>query len=81
METPLNWKKSSYSSGRGENCVEVALPWHKSSYSQGDSENCVEVASYSLCTAVRDSKHPGAGHLAFSASEWAAFVAGLKHTP
>lgn len=60
METPLNWKKSSYSSGKGENCVEVA--------------------DLGRDTAVRDSKHPRAGHLAFSASEWAAFVAGLKNT-
>lgn len=61
METPLAWRKSSYSSGRGENCVEVApLP---------------------LGAAMRDSKHPQAGHLAFSVQEWAVFVSSLKDIP
>lgn len=42
------WRKSSYSSGNGSNCVEVAhIPgWRKSSYSGGNSSNCVEVATW-----------------------------------
>jgi Domain of unknown function (DUF397) len=43
-DSPWAWRKSSYSSGRGD-CVEAgsSLPWRKSSYSgQG---NCVEVAT------------------------------------
>ncbi|MER7761807.1 DUF397 domain-containing protein [Streptomyces sp. NPDC097619] len=40
----LRWFKSSYSSGQGDDCVEVALTWRKSSYSSGDGDNCVEVA-------------------------------------
>ncbi|MFD4211217.1 DUF397 domain-containing protein, partial [Micromonospora tulbaghiae] len=27
--TPLAWFKSSYSSGDGDSCVEVAMEWHK----------------------------------------------------
>jgi hypothetical protein len=40
----LAWFKSSYSSGDGDNCIEVALSWFKSSYSGGDGDDCVEVA-------------------------------------
>ncbi|MGW0366383.1 DUF397 domain-containing protein [Streptomyces sp. NPDC002990] len=42
--TDLAWFKSSYSSGEGGECVEVALTWRKSSYSGGEGGNCVEVA-------------------------------------
>ncbi|WP_017624842.1 DUF397 domain-containing protein [Nocardiopsis chromatogenes] len=48
--------------------------WRKSSYS-GDRSNCVEVADLSIGAAVRDSKYPGAGHLAFHSMEWSAFLA------
>ncbi|MEW2624505.1 DUF397 domain-containing protein [Streptomyces sp. NPDC048106] len=40
----MNWFKSSYSSGAGDNCIEVALNWRKSTYSSGSGDNCVEVA-------------------------------------
>ncbi|MFG2113728.1 DUF397 domain-containing protein [Streptomyces sp. NPDC048718] len=40
----LAWFKSSYSSGDGDDCVEVALSWRKSSYSSGSDGDCVEVA-------------------------------------
>ncbi len=43
------WHKSSYSSGNGGACVEVAalngVTWRKSSYSSGNGGNCVEVAN------------------------------------
>ncbi|MER0447223.1 DUF397 domain-containing protein [Streptomyces sp. Edi4] len=39
------WFKSSYSSGEGGECVEVALTWRKSSYSTGQSGECIEVAA------------------------------------
>ncbi|MGA4839280.1 DUF397 domain-containing protein [Streptomyces sp. G45] len=40
----LAWFKSSYSTGQGGECVEVALDWRKSSYSSGAGGECVEVA-------------------------------------
>ncbi|MEU4769004.1 DUF397 domain-containing protein [Actinosynnema sp. NPDC023794] len=49
--------------------------WRKSSRSGGGNEgNCVEVAFASPVVAVRDSKKPDAGRLAFSASAWQRFV-------
>jgi hypothetical protein len=40
------WRKSSYSSSNGGNCVEVGV-WRKSSYSSTNGGNCVEVGSAS----------------------------------
>lgn len=42
--TALHWFKSSYSSGEGGACLEVAYNWHKSSYSGGEGGACLEVA-------------------------------------
>ncbi len=73
--TKLDFRKSSYS-GAGQNCVEVAhIPahFHKSSYS-GTGESCVEVAELPCGAAIRDSKHPDAGHLPFPATEWTGFL-------
>ncbi|MFL1379382.1 DUF397 domain-containing protein [Nocardiopsis protaetiae] len=57
----LNFFKSSYSSDR-VNCVEVAhIP--ASFHSSSDSG-----------AAIRDSKHPTAGHLPFPATEWTGFL-------
>ena len=43
------WRKSSYSSGNGGACVEVAalngVSWRKSSYSSGNGGNWVEVGA------------------------------------
>ena len=47
--------------------------WRKSSHSGGGNQ-CVEVAAVDGVYAVRDSKNPAAGHLAFSASAWKAFL-------
>ncbi|WP_157873044.1 DUF397 domain-containing protein, partial [Streptomyces neyagawaensis] len=41
----LSWFKSSYSSGDGDDCVEVALSWRKSSYSSSGDGDCVEIAT------------------------------------
>ncbi len=74
-QIPANFHKSSYS-GASENCVEVAqIPstFRKSSYS-GTGEDCVEVAELPCGAAVRDSKHPEAGHLPFPSSEWTGFL-------
>jgi hypothetical protein len=52
---------------------ETDLPFRKSSYS-GSGNNCVEVADAAEASAVRDSQHPGAGHLWFASAEWTAFL-------
>lgn len=75
MSDQLGFHKSSYS-GTSENCVEVAqdwIPFRKSSYS-GRDQNCVEVGALPYGAAIRDSKHPDAGHLPFPASEWTSFL-------
>ncbi|GAA3756600.1 DUF397 domain-containing protein [Salinactinospora qingdaonensis] len=71
--------KSSYS-GQHQDCVDIAyLPssFRKSSYS-GQGVDCVEVADLRSGAAVRDSKHPDAGHLAFPAAEWDAFLTAAR---
>ncbi|MFW6639102.1 DUF397 domain-containing protein [Nocardiopsis algeriensis] len=71
----LHFRKSSYS-GHAQNCVEVAhIPanFRKSSYS-AQNQNCVEVADLPCGAAIRDSKHPDAGHLPFPADEWVGFL-------
>ncbi|OLT24598.1 DUF397 domain-containing protein [Nocardiopsis sp. CNR-923] len=49
------------------------LDFRKSSYS-GAGQNCVEVADLPRGAAIRDSKHPDAGHLPFPQSEWTGFL-------
>lgn len=49
------------------------LAFRKSSYS-GQDANCVEVADLPSAAAIRDSKHPDAGHLPFPAAEWSVFL-------
>ncbi|ORT54057.1 DUF397 domain-containing protein [Streptomyces sp. CB03238] len=70
----LAWFKSSYSSGDGDSCVEVALSWRKSSYSGGDGDDCVEVATCPSTIHVRDSKVPSGPQLALSPAAWSSFV-------
>ncbi len=54
------------------------VTWHKSSYSNGLGGACVEVADLDDGHAVRDSKNPTGPALVFSATEWAAFTAGVR---
>ncbi|GGX03113.1 DUF397 domain-containing protein [Streptomyces chryseus] len=70
----LDWFKSSYSSGEGGNCVEVAVQWRKSSYSGGEGGECVEVAACPGTVHVRDSKVPQGPQLALAPAAFAAFV-------
>ncbi|OEV11607.1 DUF397 domain-containing protein [Streptomyces nanshensis] len=70
----LTWFKSSYSSGEGGACVEVALGWHKSSYSGDQGGACVEVAACPSVVHVRDSKDVDGPQLAVAPEAWAAFV-------
>ncbi|MEW2522405.1 DUF397 domain-containing protein [Actinacidiphila alni] len=71
----LLWFKSSYSSGEGGNCVEIACDWRKSSYSGGEGGNCVEVAAHPQAVHIRDSKDPEGPALTVSPAAWADFVA------
>jgi hypothetical protein len=52
--------------------------WRKSSYSGSNgNSNCVEIALGPDAVAVRDSKNVAGPTLAFSSSEWQAFVTRL----
>ncbi|SCK40879.1 DUF397 domain-containing protein [Streptomyces sp. WMMB 322] len=70
----LAWFKSSYSSGDGDDCVEVALSWRKSSYSSGGDGDCVEMAACAESVHVRDSKIPEGPRLALTPAAWRGFV-------
>ncbi|MDA8369058.1 MAG: DUF397 domain-containing protein [Nocardiopsaceae bacterium] len=54
------------------------LTWRRSSYSGAHGENCVECAPLPASMAIRDSKHPEAGHLTVLGGEWAAFLNAVK---
>ncbi|MEV6313663.1 DUF397 domain-containing protein [Streptomyces sp. NPDC051776] len=74
-----NWRKSSYSSGQGGDCVECAplgvSEWRKSSYSSGQGGECVEMTRLAgAAVAVRDSKDPDGPRLHFSADAWHTFL-------
>ena len=74
----MTWRKSSYSTSTGGNCVEVGI-WRKSSYSSGNGGNCVEAAMIGPAVAVRDTKDVGHGPvLRFPAQSWAKFTTTLK---
>ncbi|BDM67776.1 toxin [Streptomyces nigrescens] len=70
----LAWFKSSYSSGDGDDCVEIALSWHKSSYSGDSSGDCIEIAACPTTVHIRDSKDKDGPQLSVPALAWAAFV-------
>jgi hypothetical protein len=79
------WRKSSYSSGGGSDCVKVAAvpvadAWRKSSYSQGGGSDCVEVASASGSVAIRDSKDPDGGFLVVAPDAFSGLVNRIKHS-
>lgn len=71
----LHWFKSSYSSGEGGACIEVAYNWRKSSYSSGGGGECVEVAASPAAVHVRDSKDIQRAHFDVAPAAWSAFVA------
>ncbi|MDR7302086.1 DUF397 domain-containing protein [Haloactinomyces albus] len=57
-----------------------AVTWRKSARSgnHGSGGNCVEVAFTGPAVAVRDSKEPERGALAFTPQAWSAFLASLR---
>ncbi|MFD8058558.1 DUF397 domain-containing protein [Streptomyces cyaneofuscatus] len=74
MSSTLRWFKSSYSSGSGGNCIEVAFDWRTSSYSSGSGGECVEVAACPHAVHVRDSKVTDGPTFAVAPDAWSAFV-------
>ncbi|GAB3481325.1 DUF397 domain-containing protein [Nocardiopsis coralliicola] len=51
--------------------------WRKASYSKAEA-NCVEAGYSPERVAVRDTRHRDLGYLAFTSSEWAAFLTSIK---
>ncbi|WP_181796350.1 DUF397 domain-containing protein [Streptomyces sp. WELS2] len=74
------WRRSSYSSDQGGNCVECAplgdLTWQKTSYSGDQGGSCVEVAEPPCNTtvAIRDSKTPAGSVLNVGPAAFGDFV-------
>jgi hypothetical protein len=79
--TELAWFKSSYSTGEGGDCVEVAVAWRKSSYSDAEGGACVEVATCPAAIHVRDSKVTQGPQLALTPATWSAFVSYARRHP
>ncbi|WP_298179463.1 DUF397 domain-containing protein [Saccharomonospora sp.] len=52
--------------------------WFKSSFS-ANTDNCVEFRRTPDGVEVRNSKRPDAGTVAYTDSEWKAFIAGAKN--
>ncbi|MEU4081461.1 DUF397 domain-containing protein [Streptomyces venezuelae] len=83
METTQNmagarWRKSSYSSDTGGQCIECAplgsAAWQKSSYSGDTGGECIEVADLAAHVAVRDSKNPEGPAFLATPAAFTAFV-------
>ncbi|WP_052869027.1 DUF397 domain-containing protein [Streptomyces niger] len=79
--TELAWFKSSYSTGDGDSCVEVALSWRKSTYSGSQGDDCIEVAATpgTATVHIRDSKNTHGPQLIVPAPAWQGFVAYARH--
>ncbi|MFJ6753934.1 DUF397 domain-containing protein [Streptomyces sp. NPDC091273] len=76
--TGAKWRKSSYSSDTGGECIECAplgtAAWRKASYSGDTGGNCVEVAAQLSLVAVRDSKNPDGPFFTVHPAAFTAFV-------
>ncbi|MEV7418482.1 DUF397 domain-containing protein [Streptomyces sp. NPDC089919] len=79
--TGANWRKSTYSSDTGGECVECAplgnATWQKSTHSGDTGGQCIEVAAQACQVAVRDSKNLTLGTFTVSPAAFAAFVRSL----
>ena len=71
------WRKSSYSSGNGTNCVEVAT-WRKASYSGNGGGSCVEAGNVAGGVLVRDTTDRDGAVLSIPAGAWKRFTAALQ---
>lgn len=80
--TGVRWRKSSFSSDTGGNCVECAplgtAAWRKASYSGDTGGQCVEVAAQPCLVAVRDSKNPEGPSFTVGPAAFAVFVGSLS---
>jgi hypothetical protein len=76
------WRKSSYSSTNGGECVECAplgtVAWRKSSFSGSNGGECVEVAAGAPCVAIRDSKNPGGAVVTINRAHFEDFINSLS---
>ncbi|GAB2857724.1 hypothetical protein GCM10022221_66650 [Actinocorallia aurea] len=53
--------------------------WRKASYSNSQGQSCVEVADLGpMAVGLRDSKHPGHGHLTVPTPQFHTFLNSLK---
>lgn len=73
------WRKSSFSEGNNNVCVEVGR-WRKSSFSEPNNNACVEVAYATDAVGVRDSKNADGPRLFVGHTCWLAFVGHLTST-
>ena len=76
----VQWRKSTYSSGNGGQCVEVVTaPWRKSTHSGNGGMNCVEAAHSPGAILIRDTKNQGQGPvLAIPPAAWQSFTRTLR---
>ncbi|WP_404959956.1 DUF397 domain-containing protein [Streptomyces sp. 147326] len=77
----MQWRKSTYSSTNGGECVECAplggAAWRKASHSGNTGGCCVEVAAQPCRVAVRDSKNPDGPAFTVAPEAFTAFVGSL----
>ncbi|RZS36972.1 uncharacterized protein DUF397 [Herbihabitans rhizosphaerae] len=72
------WRKSSFSEGNNNECVEIAFAWRKSSFSEPNNNDCVEIAHSADAVGVRDSKSPAHGALVLPPSALAALTEHIR---
>ncbi|WP_328503376.1 DUF397 domain-containing protein [Streptomyces sp. NBC_00457] len=74
----VQWRKSSYSSDQGGQCVECSplgpLAWRKSTHSSDQGGECVEIAEAPTCVAIRDSKNPAGPMLTLDPAAFTTFI-------
>lgn len=76
--TSAPWRKSSYSTNDGSNCVEVAS-WRKASYSGNSGANCVEAGIPAQGRIlVRDTTSRDGAVLDIPTGAWDRFTGSLK---
>ncbi|MEU7584342.1 DUF397 domain-containing protein [Streptomyces sp. NPDC041068] len=79
--TELGWFKSSYSTGEGGECLEVAYPWRKSSHSGGEGGTCIELSTRPHAIHIRDSKNPDGPTFSVTPTSWTHFLTYAHNTP